>query len=187
MMAALFIIAWYTNLYFTLINALGDRQRNVVMWMDHRAAEQAARITNTGHQVLSRVGGVMSPEMQPPKLLWLKEVRGEQGHHPATDLWIFLLSLCVLGGQYVPDVILASPVFFLWDIFVQTCSAKELHGSALTSQYIVVVITHCLEVLLAHFLLHQNLKESCWNKAAHFFDLPDFLSWKATGCLTRWG
>uniref|UniRef100_A0A3Q3N8M5 FGGY carbohydrate kinase domain containing n=1 Tax=Mastacembelus armatus TaxID=205130 RepID=A0A3Q3N8M5_9TELE len=30
-----------------------------------------------------------------------------------------------------------------------------------------------------------NLKESCWNKAAHFFDLPDFLSWKATGSLTR--
>uniref|UniRef100_A0A3Q1GVL3 FGGY carbohydrate kinase domain-containing protein n=1 Tax=Acanthochromis polyacanthus TaxID=80966 RepID=A0A3Q1GVL3_9TELE len=81
----------------------GDSQRNVVMWMDHRAAEQAARITNTGHGVLSRVGGVMSPEMQPPKLLWLKE----------------------------------------------------------------------------------NLKESCWNKAAHFFDLPDFLSWKATDSLTR--
>lgn len=81
----------------------GDRQRNVVMWMDHRAEEQAARITNTDHRVLSRVGGVMSPEMQPPKLLWLKE----------------------------------------------------------------------------------NLKESCWDKAAHFFDLPDFLSWKATGSLTR--
>ncbi|XP_045907359.1 FGGY carbohydrate kinase domain-containing protein isoform X4 [Micropterus dolomieu] len=73
------------------------------MWMDHRAEEQAARITNAGHRVLSRVGGVMSPEIQPPKLLWLKE----------------------------------------------------------------------------------NLKESCWNKAAHFFDLPDFLSWKATGSLTR--
>ncbi|XP_074506663.1 FGGY carbohydrate kinase domain-containing protein [Sebastes fasciatus] len=81
----------------------GDRQRNVVMWMDHRAEEQATRITNTGHGVLSRVGGVMSPELQPPKLLWLKE----------------------------------------------------------------------------------NLRESCWNKAAHFFDLPDFLSWKATGSLTR--
>uniref|UniRef100_A0A8D3AGS6 FGGY carbohydrate kinase domain-containing protein n=1 Tax=Scophthalmus maximus TaxID=52904 RepID=A0A8D3AGS6_SCOMX len=85
------------------VNQDGDRQRNVVMWMDHRAAEQATRITNAGHKVLKRVGGVMSPEMQPPKLLWLKE----------------------------------------------------------------------------------NLKESCWSKAAHFFDLPDFLSWKATGSLTR--
>ncbi|XP_037538024.1 FGGY carbohydrate kinase domain-containing protein [Nematolebias whitei] len=73
------------------------------MWMDHRAEKQAAWITSTNHRVLSRVGGVMSPEMQPPKLLWLKE----------------------------------------------------------------------------------NLKDSCWDKAAHFFDLPDFLSWKATGSLTR--
>lgn len=56
----------------------GDRRWDVVMWMDHRAEEQAARITNTGHRVLSRVGGIMSPEMQPPKLLWLKEVRGEE-------------------------------------------------------------------------------------------------------------
>lgn len=54
--------------------SLGVRERNVVMWMDHRASEQAARITATGHRVLKRVGGVMSPEMQPPKLLWLKEV-----------------------------------------------------------------------------------------------------------------
>lgn len=81
----------------------GDPQKNVVMWMDHRAAEQASQITNGGHGVLRRVGGVMSQEMQPPKLLWLKE----------------------------------------------------------------------------------NLKESCWDKAAHFFDLPDFLSWKATGSVTR--
>lgn len=69
--------------------SLGDRQSNVVMWMDHRAAEQATRITNTGHQVLSRVGGVMSPEMQPPKLLWLKEVRGERGQHPVSGLGRF--------------------------------------------------------------------------------------------------
>ncbi|XP_062336839.1 FGGY carbohydrate kinase domain-containing protein isoform X2 [Osmerus eperlanus] len=31
----------------------------------------------------------------------------------------------------------------------------------------------------------MNLRESCWKDAAHFFDLPDFLSWKATGSLTR--
>lgn len=44
------------------------------MWMDHRAEEQATRITKTCHGVLNRVGGIMSPELQPPKLLWLKEV-----------------------------------------------------------------------------------------------------------------
>lgn len=64
--------------------AAGDRQKNVVMWMDHRAEDQATRITESGHGVLSRVGGIMSPELQPPKLLWLKEVRGEPG--PAAPL-----------------------------------------------------------------------------------------------------
>ncbi|XP_046882938.1 FGGY carbohydrate kinase domain-containing protein isoform X1 [Hypomesus transpacificus] len=85
------------------VNQDGEQERNVVLWMDHRSAEQASRITSYGHRVLRRVGGVMSPEMQPPKLLWLKE----------------------------------------------------------------------------------NLRESCWKDAAHFFDLPDFLSWKATGSLAR--
>ncbi|XP_062850459.1 FGGY carbohydrate kinase domain-containing protein [Trichomycterus rosablanca] len=85
------------------VNKDGAKERNVVMWMDHRAMEQASRITATKHSVLNAVGGVMSPEMQPPKLLWLKE----------------------------------------------------------------------------------NLRESCWREAAHFFDLPDFLSWKATGSLVR--
>ncbi|XP_051867783.1 FGGY carbohydrate kinase domain-containing protein isoform X1 [Pristis pectinata] len=73
------------------------------MWMDHRAVDQVDRINQTKHCVLGYVGGVMSPEMQPPKLLWLKE----------------------------------------------------------------------------------KLRSICWEKAGHFFDLPDFLSWKATGATTR--
>ncbi|KAG9471519.1 hypothetical protein GDO78_014505 [Eleutherodactylus coqui] len=85
------------------VNAEGNHQRNVIMWMDHRAGSQVERINRTRHGVLCYVGGVMSVEMQPPKLLWLKE----------------------------------------------------------------------------------NLAEDCWEKAGHFFDLPDFLSWKATGSLTR--
>jgi len=51
----------------------GDDAWNVIVWMDHRATEQAARINATGHEVLRYVGGVISPEMQTPKLLWLKE------------------------------------------------------------------------------------------------------------------
>ncbi|XP_062920336.1 FGGY carbohydrate kinase domain-containing protein isoform X6 [Mobula hypostoma] len=85
------------------VNAEGVNNRNIIMWMDHRAVDQVDRINQTKHSVLHYVGGVMSPEMQPPKLLWLKE----------------------------------------------------------------------------------NLRSICWEKAGHFFDLPDFLSWKATGATTR--
>lgn len=85
------------------VNHEGDSSRNVIMWLDHRAVNQVHRINETKHRVLQYVGGVMSVEMQAPKLLWLKE----------------------------------------------------------------------------------NLREICWDKAGHFFDLPDFLSWKATGVTAR--
>ncbi|MDR1280923.1 MAG: FGGY-family carbohydrate kinase [Opitutaceae bacterium] len=80
----------------------GNDAQNVIVWMDHRAIDQAARINATGHAVLRYVGGVISPEMETPKLLWLKE----------------------------------------------------------------------------------NLPET-WRRAARFFDLPDFLTWRATDDDTR--
>lgn len=51
----------------------GDDNRNVIVWMDHRAREQAERINASGHRVLDYVGGRISPEMETSKLLWLAE------------------------------------------------------------------------------------------------------------------
>lgn len=82
---------------------VGDApDRDVIVWMDHRATEQATRINAQGHEVLKYVGGRISPEMETPKLLWLRENR--------------------------PDT---------------------------------------------------------YDRAAHFFDLTDFLTWKASGALER--
>lgn len=54
------------------VSTTGDDARNVVMWSDHRAIAEAEEISATRHRVLAHVGGTMSPEMQLPKLLWLK-------------------------------------------------------------------------------------------------------------------
>lgn len=85
------------------VSPSGDPARNVVLWMDHRAKEEAAYINQMSHQVLNYVGGKISLEMQVPKLLWLK----------------------------------------------------------------------------------KQLRQQCWDKAHHFFDLPDFLTWKATNSTSR--
>jgi len=51
----------------------GDPAKNVIVWLDHRATAQAKRINATGHRLLNHVGGGVSPEMEMPKLLWIKE------------------------------------------------------------------------------------------------------------------
>lgn len=45
---------------------------NVIMWMDHRAKHEADYINSLGLECLRTVGGKISPEMDPPKILWLK-------------------------------------------------------------------------------------------------------------------
>jgi ribulose kinase len=46
--------------------------RNVILWLDHRAVSETAKINASGHEVLRYVGGRMSIEMEVPKMLWLK-------------------------------------------------------------------------------------------------------------------
>lgn len=55
------------------VSPTGNDEQNVIVWMDHRAIAEADAINRTGHEVLRYVGGVISPEMQMPKLSWLKQ------------------------------------------------------------------------------------------------------------------
>jgi FGGY-family pentulose kinase len=84
------------------VSASGVAERNVILWMDHRAGDEAAFVNATHADVLDYLGGRISNEMQVPKLLWLR----------------------------------------------------------------------------------RHLPES-WSAARHFFDLPDFLTWRATGSAAR--
>ena len=54
------------------VSSSGDNRRNVIVWMDHRATAEARLINETRDDVLRYVGGSISPEMEMPKLLWLK-------------------------------------------------------------------------------------------------------------------
>src|SRR5882672_919315 len=60
------------------VSPSGDERRNVIVWMDHRAMAEARAINDTEDDVLRYVGGSISPEMEMPKLLWLKR------HLPST-------------------------------------------------------------------------------------------------------
>jgi D-ribulokinase len=60
------------------VSPSGDDNRNVIVWMDHRATAEAREINDTQDPVLRYVGGAVSPEMEIPKLLWLRR------HFPAT-------------------------------------------------------------------------------------------------------
>jgi len=80
----------------------GAPGQDIILWADHRAIEETREINGSGQEVLRYVGGTISPEMETPKLLWLK--------------------------RHLPQI---------------------------------------------------------YEQAAHFFDLPDFLTWRATGSLSR--
>lgn len=55
------------------VNRKGAPRWDTIVWLDHRALVQADFCTATRHPVLNHSGKVMSPEMQMPKLMWLKQ------------------------------------------------------------------------------------------------------------------
>ncbi|EPY79844.1 hypothetical protein CB1_000883004 [Camelus ferus] len=84
------------------VNHEGNSHQNIIMWLDHRAVSQVHRINETKHSILQYVGGVMSVEMQAPKLLWLKEI----SHHV-----VAVLTLLKLDLQITPcPVLMVAPI-----------------------------------------------------------------------------
>jgi len=67
------LVALGENFTPITVSPTGKVNQNIIVWMDHRANPQALAINRAGHEVLRYVGGVISPEMEPPKLMWLKQ------------------------------------------------------------------------------------------------------------------
>jgi ribulokinase len=57
------------------LRADGVALRDALLWMDVRAAEQAARIFATGHPALRYCASGLTAEWMPPKALWLKQAQ----------------------------------------------------------------------------------------------------------------
>ena len=54
------------------VSTTGEARWDTIVWLDHRAIAEADECTATRHVVLDFIGGTMSPEMETPKLMWLK-------------------------------------------------------------------------------------------------------------------
>ncbi|NMA98163.1 MAG: FGGY-family carbohydrate kinase [Phyllobacteriaceae bacterium] len=54
------------------VGRTSESRWDTIVWLDHRALAEAEECTRTGHSVLASIGGVMSPEMEIPKLMWVK-------------------------------------------------------------------------------------------------------------------
>lgn len=54
------------------VSGCGEDRWDTIVWLDHRALAEADECTATRNDVLDYVGGVMSPEMATPKLMWVK-------------------------------------------------------------------------------------------------------------------
>lgn len=63
-------VAFSATCSLVIVEDVGD-EPDVIMWLDHRAKQEAELITATRHNVLKQFGGVCSPEFSLSKLVWL--------------------------------------------------------------------------------------------------------------------
>ena len=115
------------------VSLSNEKKSDIIMWMDHRSKKQAEFINSTNHKCLQTVGGSISPEMDPPKILWLKENQPEiysQVHHffslPDFLVWKSsghdLRSVCTTTCKW-----LFNSIDSVWDVsFWKTIGLGEL-------------------------------------------------------------
>jgi L-ribulokinase len=55
------------------VSTSGENAYDTLVWLDHRALAEADFLTGSEHPILEYAGHFMSPEMEMPKLMWLKK------------------------------------------------------------------------------------------------------------------
>jgi ribulose kinase len=122
-----------------------DTDRNVILWLDHRAVEETERINATGHKVLQYLGGAMSVEMEIPKILWLRNNMSAESFsrckfydlvdaltHLATGSETRSLCCLICKQGYLPkegdDSVSGWPKDFLDQIGLETLSKTHFHS-----------------------------------------------------------
>jgi FGGY-family pentulose kinase len=71
------LVAMDANDQPVTVSPTGLDNQNIIVWMDHRAIPQANKLTEQADEVTRYLGGIVSPEHEIPKLMWLKK------HQPA--------------------------------------------------------------------------------------------------------
>ena len=140
---------------------------NIIVWMDHRSIDEAAEATGSGASVLNNVGGTMSPEMEIPKLMWLKRHRPDLWSQMAYagDLADFLTyrssgslqrSICTVGCKWTYDADNGC-----WDkAFLSQMGLDDLLGKAQLPEQAVAVGT-LLGPLTKQAAQELGLTENC--------------------------
>ncbi|XP_071528208.1 FGGY carbohydrate kinase domain-containing protein isoform X2 [Panulirus ornatus] len=159
----------------TVSPATGEDRFNVVMWMDHRAKEQADFINSYDHKFTS------NQLVTTTKLALL------------TNLLLAIWSLHFFGTASQTSVSSSSTASYrktlasLPNIKLITISTWHFIDA---SGRIFCVLKYVggkvsLEMQTPKLLWLKRHMKSTWARAAHFLDLPDFLTLKASGQFTR--
>lgn len=141
-----------------------EKERNVILWLDHRPVDEVQKINGTNHNLLRYVGGQMSIEMEMPKVLWLK-------------------------NNMPPELFATCKFYDLTDALTHLATGSETRSFCSTvckQGYVPVGVDGSVKGWQEDFLVEIGLKELCENNCKRIGGVHGVVSDHATvSCGTR--